>query len=505
MLSTVVECLYSVLSSPTYLLLILIGTLVIHTVYGMMKPAGFPPGPIGLPVIGSAMLMAKDPHINLTKLSEQYGDIYTLNIGLSHCVVLNNMKLVREALVTKQNDFAGRPCIYSMDILTEGRRDIVSGEFTPAWKYHRKLVHQAIRNYASGEGLERTIHEDSLPQLTKAVDIGEPLDPKPILFLMVANVICNLCFGTRYTKDDPEMKTMMELVREFIDIFSGSGLLVDIFPLARYIPLTNGERDFRKLVNKFLTVEQKMIDEHKETFDQFKDNHRDLIDDLLHAQIEAEGTENAGLITDVHIRQTIGDIFAAGLDSTVNSLDWCIAYLVNYPDVQTKVHEEIDNAIGQESRCSLSDRSKLPYCEAVVHEVMRIRTVAPFGFPHTTTCDTSVGGYCLPRGTWIMINHWKLHMTDKEWKEPEEFRPERFLTEGGALIPKAESYLPFSAGRRVCVAEALAKNEMFLMFVNVFQNTIFTVPPGQNPPSLVPKCEAGIIRSCQYEVIARKR
>ncbi|XP_077980152.1 steroid 17-alpha-hydroxylase/17,20 lyase-like [Glandiceps talaboti] len=505
MISAIIGHLFSILSNPSYVLLLLLGLLVCHLLYGMIKPAGFPPGPIGWPVIGSAMLIAKDPHTKLTKLSEKYGDIFTLNIGLTHCVVLNNIKLVRESLVAKQNDFAGRPYIYSSDILSEGRKNIVVADFTPAWKYHRKLVHQAIRNYASGERLERAVSEDALPQLMKTVEAGEPFDPTPLIFTMIANIICNMSFGKRYAIDDPELKKIMDIFKELVDAFSSGGLLADLIPFLRYIPRTSGEKLMRETVDKFLKLIQQKIDEHKETFDQYKDNHRDLIDDLLHAKFEAEGSENAGLITDVHIRQTIADVFGAGLDTTVHALNWCVAYLMNYPDVQAKVHDEIDNAIGRDRPCQLSDRSRLPYCEAVIHETMRIRTVAPIGVPHTTTCDTSVGGYCLPRGTWIMVNQWKIHMTEKEWKNPEEFRPERFLTQDGTLIPKAESYIPFSAGRRVCVGEALAKNEMFLMFVNIFQNTVFTVPPGSNPPSLKPNYEAAVIRLFPYKAVARKR
>ncbi|XP_077980381.1 cytochrome P450 1A1-like [Glandiceps talaboti] len=505
MISAIIGHLFSILSSPTYVLLILLGLLVCRLIYGIIKPAGFPPGPIGWPGIGSAMLLAKDPHINLTKLSEKYGDIFTLNIALAHCVVLNNIELVRESLVAKQNEFAGRPYIYSLDIISEGGKDIAAADFTPTWKYHRKLVHQAIRNYASGEQLERTIREDALPQLMKTVEAGEPFDPTPVLFTMIANVIANLSFGKRYAIDDPELKMIMDMFNEFVEALSGGGLLGDLMPLFRYMPLTSGEKKFREVLGKFLNLIQEKIDYHKETFDQYKDNHRDLIDDLLQSKHEAEGTEKAGLITDVHVRQTIADVFGAGLDNTVHALNWCVAYLMNYPDVQAKVHDEIDNAIGRDHACQLSDRLRLPYCEAVIHEAMRIRTVVPLGVPHATTCDTSVGGYCLPRGTWIMINHWKIHMTQKEWKDPEEFRPERFLTQDGTLIPKAESFIPFSAGRRVCVGEALAKNEIFLMFVNIFQNTVFTVPPGSNPPSLKSNCEAGAIRVLPYKAVARKR
>ncbi|XP_070575497.1 steroid 17-alpha-hydroxylase/17,20 lyase-like [Ptychodera flava] len=504
MVSLTVGAIQSFLSSPTYVLLVIVLMLVIAALWGMHVPAGFPPGPRGLPLIGSMGDLATDPVFALTDLAKKYGDIYSLKVGRERVIVLNNIELVREALVKKQNAFAGRPVVHSLELFSEGGESIVCGNFDQKWKALRKIAHQAIRNYGSGNKLENLVTKEAFPRLKKAITDknGEPFDPHPLLMLLVCNVMSIMCFGQNYELDDPEFKHILKSLEDVIDSF-GSGLLADFVPIFKYIP-TNGLRLLKTHINIWLSFIQSKIDDHKIKTQEGRVS--DLVDDILQIQAEAKaaGEDQADLLTDVNVRQTVADVFGGGIDTTINTMNWCIAYLVNYPDVQTKVQEEIDDVIGQRLPM-ISDKGKLPYCEAVIHEIMRIRTVAPVGVPHKTIEDTSVGGYNIPKGTQIWTNLWKVHMDENYWKEPLKFRPERFLDEDGQALPKQDSFLPFSAGRRVCVGEVLAKNEMILIFACLFQQFTFLPPPGKEKPSLKPNFEGLVSRCFPYEVVARER
>ncbi|XP_070574469.1 steroid 17-alpha-hydroxylase/17,20 lyase-like [Ptychodera flava] len=504
MVSLTVGAILSLLSSPTNVFLVVVLLVVIAALWSMHIPSGFPPGPRGLPFIGSIGALAKDPVCAITDLTKKYGDIYSLKVGRERMIILNNIELVREALVKKQNAFAGRPLAHSLDIASEGGEDIAFGNFEQKWKALRKIAHQAIRNYASGHKLENLVTKDAFPRLKKAITDknGEPFDPQPLLMLLTFNVMSTMCFGQNYELDDPEFDEILNYIKKTNESF-GNGLLADFVPIFKYIP-TSGLRLVKKCLNEWLTFIQSKIDEHKTRMHEGKVS--DLVDDLLQIQAEAKaaGEDQADTLTDVNVRQTVSDIFGAGIDTTINTMNWCVAYMVNYPDVQTKVQEEIDDVIGQRLPL-LTDKNKLPYCDAVIHEIMRIRTVAPVGVPHKTIEDTSVGGYNVPKGTQIWTNLWKVHMDEKYWKEPEQFRPERFLDEDGKTLPKQDSFLPFSAGRRVCVGEVLAKNEMMLIFACLFQQFTFLPPPGKEKPSLKPNFDGLATRCNPYEVVARER
>ncbi|XP_077868074.1 cytochrome P450 1A1-like [Saccoglossus kowalevskii] len=496
-----------IFTSPVNVLILLVVFLVAYGLLNLRPPSGFPPGPMGYPFIGNMLDLATNPHIKFMQYANQYGDVITIKVGTSNYVVLNTIEVINEALVKKQNDFAGRTSHYSENLFSENGENIISGDFTPKWKFLRKVGHQAIRNYASGEKLEDLVRHEAFPRLQKAVadKNGEPFYPKPLLYFMVANIIATMCFGQKYELDDPELKEILKMIDDAKESI-GNGLVADFIPIFQYIP-TSGIRAVKSMMATWHGLIQRKVTAHKDKFNKDNPEVHDLIDDLLKIQNEAKiaGEDQADKLTDVNLRQTVSDIFGAGLDTTTNTFDWCIAFLACYPDVQTKVQNEIDDVIGLDRLPLLSDKGKLPYCDAVIHEVMRIRTVAPFAAPHKTCCDTSVGGYNLPKDTMVFLNLWNVHMNDKHWDNPGEFRPERFLDTDGKALPKPESFLPFSAGRRVCLGEVLAKSEMFLVFICLFQHYTFKVAPGKEKPDLNPCVDDLIVRCRPYNVVAHPR
>ena len=144
---------------------------------------------------------------------------------------------------------------------------------------------------------------------------------------------------------------------------------------------------------------------------------------------------------------------------------------------QSKVQAEIDMVTGSRLP-GVADRAKLVYTEAALYEIMRLGIVAPLGVPHQTLCDTSVGGYDIPQNTMVFINHWALHNDPKEWDSPQEFRPSRFIDEAGKLKPKVKSWLPFSAGRRACLGEFVAKPKLLLIFACIMKRFKVALPAG---------------------------
>lgn len=92
------------------------------------------------------------------------------------------------------------------------------------------------------------------------------------------------------------------------------------------------------------------------------------------------------------------------------------------------------------------------------------------------------GGYDIPKDTVVLINHFALHRDTKYWKDPEKFDPLRYLDEEGKMDPtKLDSWLPFSAGRRVCLGESIAKSEILLMCVHLLQWFEISLPEGVKP------------------------
>jgi len=126
---------------------------------------------------------------------------------------------------------------------------------------------------------------------------------------------------------------------------------------------------------------------------------------------------------------------------------------------------------------TLADIDKLEYCTAVLDELFRWKHFAPQGLPHEAGEDMTLGGYNVPKGTQIFLNFYSLHMNEKYWKNPQEFRPERFMEEEKPLLntilhselffkeKDAYKFVPFGQGRRRCVGYGLGRIVMWLKAV----------------------------------------
>ncbi|XP_030425949.1 steroid 17-alpha-hydroxylase/17,20 lyase [Gopherus evgoodei] len=441
-----------------------------------------------LPIIGSLLHLGGNPQLHLLfhSLQKKYGSLYSLKMGSHYMVVVSHYRHAKEVL-KKGNTFAGRPHTVTTDMLTRDGKDIAFASYSPLWKFQRKQVHAALSVFRKGTlALEKIIYREAA-SLCETLRTSQDtfLDIAPEFSRAITNVMCSLCFSSCYKREDPDFEATLQYSQGIVDTV-GQESLVDIFPCLQVFP----NKDLA-LLKRCVEVRdrllQKQFKEHKEALG--SDSANDLMDALLRAQLNLENN-NSRLaqpleLTDDHLLMTVADIFGAGVETTSTGLKWAVLYLLHYPEVQRKIQEELDQKIGFERHPQLSDRQQLPYLEATISEVLRIRPISPLLIPHVALTDASIGEYTIPKGAQVIINIWSLHHDEKEWDKPEEFNPGRFLDErGNRLYSPSPSYLPFGAGIRVCLGERLAKMELFLFLAWILQRFTLEALPGQSLPSL---------------------
>uniref|UniRef100_A0A8C3P5K9 unspecific monooxygenase n=1 Tax=Chrysemys picta bellii TaxID=8478 RepID=A0A8C3P5K9_CHRPI len=465
------------LGATTVFLVICISCLLFLSVWRKMSGSGkLPPGPIAFPIIGNMLqLNTKNLPQHIDELSATYGPIFTIYLGSERIVVLYGYEIVKEALIGLGDEFSGRGSMPIFEKSSKGRGIVFSnGE---RWKQLRRFALTNLRNFGMGKkSIEERIQEETRFLLERLRNThGRPFDP--ILFLnhSVSNVICSIVFGDRFDYEDKKFVTLINLLDEDSKLQrSPWTALYNFFPtLMDYIPgphqgIFKNSLEFRKFVLERVKM-------HKESLD--ANCPRDFIDAFL---IKMEEVCEGKFNVESMVNSTI-ELFVAGTGTTSTTLRYGLLILLKYPEIEEKVHEEIDHVIGQSRSPCMADRSQMPYTDAVVHEIQRFITLVPLGVPRAVTRDVNLKQYVIPKGTTIFPVLKSVLSDSREFPNPDQFNPGHFLDENGAF-KKSDYFMPFSAGKRICVGEGLARMELFLVLTMILQN--FTLKPVVDPKDI---------------------
>ncbi|XP_023930222.1 cytochrome P450 2U1-like [Lingula anatina] len=253
------------------------------------------------------------------------------------------------------------------------------------------------------------------------------------------------------------------------------------------------------LMDKFYSLVRQEVERHRQSFD--PTDIRDFID--LYIKVTREG-QDPEIYTEWNVFRIIVDLYMAGTDTTANTFRWSLVHMVNHPDVQKGVQQEIDQVIGQGRVAKMEDKARMPFTEATILEVFRMSTVVPFGIAHATSETTILDGYTIPKDTVVLGHFYRVFHDKNNFEEPYKFKPERWLDGDGKVI-KSDKMVPFSIGPRVCLGKGLAEMESFIFFTTLLQNFTFKVPEGENPPSEVEGLNTSTFAPYDYRVRAVRR
>ena len=158
--------------------------------------------------------------------------------------------------------------------------------------------------------------------------------------------------------------------------------------------------------------------------------------------------------------------------------------LTRFPDMQRRLQEEVDKVADREALPSIEDQPKLPYVMAFIYEVMRYTSFVPLTIPHSTTAETVIMGYSVPKDRVVFVNQWSLNHDPSIWTEPGAFDPQRFLCPDGSLNKDLVSnVMIFSMGKRRCIGENLSKMQLFL-FTSLLAHQCNISTDPDHPPQM---------------------
>ncbi|NXW32822.1 CP2CK protein, partial [Phaetusa simplex] len=468
------------LGAATVVLLVCIACLLSITAWrGRSGKGKMPPGPAPLPILGNLLqVKPKDLAKTLQKLSEEYGPVFTVHLGSDPVVVLHGHDVVKEALVDRADEFAARGRMPIGDRANDGLGIIFSNN--QEWLQVRRFALSTLRNFGMGKrSIEERIQEESehlLEEINKTK--GTPFDPTYMLSCAVSNVICSIVFGRRYDYKDKKFLALMNNMDNIFKMMNSYwGQLYQMFSnVLDYLPGPHNKifTEFDAL-KAFVAEEVKI---HQASLD--PSSPQDFIDCFLTKMQEEKEHPNSSFHMKNLITSTF-DLFIAGTETTSTTVRYGLLLLLKYPKIQEKVQEEIDRVVGRSRKPCVADRTQMPYTDAVVHEIQRFISLVPLSVPRTVTKDLCFREYVIPKGTTIFPVLSSVLHDSKEFPNPNEFNPGHFLNENGTFR-KSEFFMPFSAGKRICPGESLARMEIFLLVAIILQN--FTLKPVVDPQEL---------------------
>ncbi|KAM9155771.1 cytochrome P450 2K4-like [Pangshura tecta] len=433
----------------------------------------FPPGPKPLPIIGNLHIMdLKRPYRTMLELSKKYGPVFSIQMGCQKMVVLSGYETVKEALVNQADAFAERPKVPVFEELSKGYGIIFSHGNN--WKVMRRFTLTTLRDFGMGKRIieDRIVEEYRF--LIKDIESrkGKPFEIATIMNAAVANIIVSILLGERFDYKNPTFLRLLSLMSENVRLAgSPSVMLYNMFPalgflLKNFKILLQNTSELHSFIQLIFIERLKGLD---------KNDQRSFIDAFLVRQQEEKSNTN-GYFHNANLIRLVTNLFAAGMETTSTTLRWGLLLMMKYPQIQSKVQEEIARVIGS-AQPRIEHRTKMTYTDAVVHEIQRFANILPMDLPHETTEDVRLNGYFIPKGTYIIPLLASVLRDESQWKKPDTFNPEHFLDSKGKFVKK-EAFMPFSAGRRICAGETLAKMELFLFFTSLLQRFTFHPPPG---------------------------
>ncbi|KAM4687856.1 cytochrome P450 2C8-like [Discoglossus pictus] len=438
------------------------------------RSCSLPPGPAPLPLLGNYTSKASASK-HYPELYKKYGPVFTVWHLTEPTVVICGYKVVKDALIDHAEQFSGRPFLPVISFSTKGYGFMTdNGQL---WRHLRRLMLTILRNCGMGKQSlnKRVLEEAELLLQAVSETAGKAFNPLQAVGYAVYNITSSILFGKCWKYHDQELHELITTIKKQFPVTQSSLCqLCNVFPILLRLPAIRG-KIFKEtwFIQSFV---KKQIDLHKQTLDER--SPRDFIDFFL-LKIKEEAQTVDTNLSDTGLQMTASTLFM-GNDSTSNNLKFILVAMAHFPDIQAQVQQEIDKVTGSHRPVGSMDKPQLPYTIAVVQEAMRLADLTSTGLDHALTEDTHFQGFIIPKGTTVTPFFTSVMSDPTEWETPDDFNPGHFLDDKGQIRARP-AFMPFSAGKRACPGESLARTSILLLFCSLLQRFTFSRAPGTRP------------------------
>ncbi|KAJ7720444.1 cytochrome P450 [Mycena metata] len=416
-----------------------------------------PPGPRGLPLVGNLFQLSPDVSHTFTKWKELYGPLVYISVAGQSILILNSHKVAADLLDRRGPNYSHRPrLIVASEMLTGGFM-IPFTQYNDVWRRMRRAAHEGLNNQVT-RGFQPAQYREAL-LLTSGI-LSHPNRWNEEFRRATASMVWSVVYDKSpiTNSEHPSIAAVHDFMARLVRAALPGSHYIEFFPWMKYIPssMAKWKRDAEEWYLKDSKVFEDLYTEAK---------HRVAAGDdrSTFAANLARDAKRHGL-SDKESAWLAAALYGAGAETTAGALSWFLLAMVLYPEVQSKIQEELDTVVGRSRLPKFADRCHLPYLQATVREVGRWH---PVGVPHQSAADDWYEGYFIPEGTICIANIWASNR-DVEVYGPDaaEFDPGRYLDEKGQLKPALadtkDGHVSYGFGRRLCVGRHVANSSLFI-------------------------------------------
>ena len=417
-----------------------------------------PPGPKGLPIVGMALTLRRDPLEGLRAIARQYGDIVRFHVIGQERILLNHPDWINQVLVVQHNKFHKSELTRRVTVRMLGQGLLISeGDF---WRRQRRLAQPAfhrsrINDYAA------TMLEITESHLDSWQD-GEERNIGQEMTALTLAIAVRTLFGATL----PEQARGVGRAMTFLMRYSLRRQRLP-FRIPETWPTPSNLRANREL--EFIdSLVYRIISERQAEGN--VNHHNDLLA-LLMGAMDEDGTQ----MTPQQLHDETMTLFLAGHETTAQMLTWTWYALSQNPAVGTRLEEELSGVLGSRP-IEAADVPRLPYLQAVMNEILRLYPPA-YIMAREVIEPCEMGGYTMRPKVTILFSQWVMHRDPRFYSDPDAFRPERWLDGLADRLPPG-AYFPFGDGPRRCIGQGFALLEAAVVIATLARRFRLQLVPG---------------------------
>ncbi|ESK85729.1 cytochrome p450, partial [Moniliophthora roreri MCA 2997] len=346
-----------------FLAALIASVLIIRQVFSRPK-GSLPPGPKGLPVVGNLFQLSQEAWHTFTEWKKQYGDLVYINVAGQDIVILNSHKVAADLLDRRGPIYSNRPrWIVASEILTGGLL-VVFTQYNDVWRRMRRAGH---------EGLNKTVAASfQVPQYREAISLVDGMIKRPQLWnAEIRRATASMVWSVVYDKEpitdvmDPQVAAVNDFITRIVRAAFPGAHYVEYFTWMKHLPswMAKWKRDAEEWYKRDSEMFEGLFLEAKQRVKSGEDRPS-------FAANLVRDTERHGL-SDRESAWLAAALYAAGAETTAGVLSWFMLAMVLYPDVQKKIHKELDAVVGRDRMPTFADLDRLHYVQATVREALR--------------------------------------------------------------------------------------------------------------------------------------